>query len=208
MTIQLRTATSLMARRNRFAMAGLLMSALALTGCTSEQAFSVIGLGGSSTEEGGTASRPCPSVAILNETDHVTVFNGRGNDLTDVVLRAETGKVVTQCTYNLTDSTISLDIAFDGLAELGPAASSRVQTVTTYVAVMRRFGKRVKKQVYEVPLVFDGNTRRIQFLKTVDGTVVPYGGDADGRIYEILVGFQLTPEQLAYNRRVPRVPIR
>lgn len=207
MTMQFQTASFLPARRSRMALAALLLSAMALSGCTSEQAFSAVGLG-SSTEEGGTADRPCPTVGVLNGTDHLTLFNGRGKDLTDVVLRAEIGKVVTKCEYNTDDSLISVDLAYNGIAEIGPAAQSRTQSVTTFVAVMRRFGTKVKKQIYEVPLVFEGASRQIQFLKTVNGTQIPYGGDADGRIYEILVGFQLTPEQLDYNRKVPRVPIR
>lgn len=207
MTIELQTASFLPAHRSRMALVGLLLSALTLAGCTSEQAFSAVGLG-SSTEEGGTADRPCPTVGVLNETDHLTLFNGRGKDLTDVVLRAEIGKVVTKCEYNPEESLISVDLAYNGVAEIGPAAQSRNQTVTTFVAVMRRFGTKVKKQIYEVPLAFGGNSRQIQFLKTVDGTQIPYGGNADGRIYEILIGFQLTPEQLDYNRKVPRVPIR
>lgn len=207
MTMQFQTASFLPARRARPVLAVLLLSAMALTGCTSEQAFSAIGIG-STTEEGGTTDRPCPTVGVLNGTDHLTLFNGRGKDLTDVVLRAEIARVVTKCEYNASESTISVDLAFNGIAEIGPAAQSRTQTVTTFVAVTRRFGAKVKKQLYEVPLVFEGASRQVQFLKTIEGTQIPYGGDADGRIYEILVGFQLTPEQLDYNRKVPRVPIR
>lgn len=211
MTMQFQMASFLPARRSRKALAALLLSAFAFTGvlagCTSEQAFNAVGLG-STTEEGGTTERPCPTVGVLNGTDHLTLFNGRGRDLTDVVLRAEIAKVVTSCEYNVDERLISVDLAYNGVAEIGPAAQSRTQTVTTFVAVTRRFGAKVKKQIYEVPLVFEGASRQIQFVKSVNGTQIPYGADADGRIYEILIGFQLTPEQLDYNRKVPRVPIR
>lgn len=101
-----------------------------------------------------------------------------------------------------------MDLAFDGLAELGPAATSRNPTLKTFVAVTRRFNAFDKKQVYEVPVTFEAGRRQMGFVKTVEGTVLPYGGTADGRIYQILIGFQLTPDQLEYNRNVSYIPIR
>ncbi len=176
------------------------LAALALSGCGM--------FGGSDVKEGGTTLYPCPSVGVLNETDHVTLLSGSGTDLTDIVAKAEIGKVVSRCEYDIEESTITVDIAFDGIAELGPAASARALTLKTFVAVTRRFNAFDKKQVYEVPVVFEPGQRQVRFVKTVDGTVLPYGGRADGSIYQILVGFQLTPEQLEYNRRVAYSPIR
>ena len=176
------------------------LAALALSGCGM--------FGGGDLKEGGTTLYPCPAVGVLNETDHVTLLSGSGTDLTDIVAKAEIGKVVSRCEYDTEESTITVDIAFDGIAELGPAASARVLTLKTFVAVTRRFNAFDKKQVYEVPVVFEPGQRQVRFVKTVDGTVLPYGGRADGSIYQILVGFQLTPEQLEYNRRVAYSPIR
>ncbi|ABS62310.1 conserved hypothetical protein [Parvibaculum lavamentivorans DS-1] len=187
--------------RGSAAPALLALVALGLSGC------SWFGMG-DTTRAGGTAQYPCPSVGVLNETDHVTLVRGAGTDLTDVIAKAEIGRVVSQCSYNVDESTISVDIAFDGVAEIGPAATSREMTFNTFVAVTRRFSTFDKKQVYEVPVTFVPGQRQVRFVKTVEGTVLPYGGDADGRIYQILIGFQLTGEQLAFNRRVPYAPIR
>ncbi|MEX2248802.1 MAG: hypothetical protein WD671_04155 [Parvibaculum sp.] len=179
-----------------------LAASLALAGCASLNPF------GSGDKEGGTAQLPCPQVGVLGETDHMTLLRGAGADLTDIVARAEIGKVVSKCTYNVSDATITVDLAFDGVAELGPAATSRDLTFNAFVAVTRRFETLDKKQIYQIPVSFPAGQRQVRFLKTVDGTVLPYGGTADGRIYQILVGFQLTAEQLEYNRRVSYVPIR
>ncbi|MEQ8267221.1 MAG: hypothetical protein RH982_08490 [Parvibaculum sp.] len=187
--------------RFRGASALLLAAALGLSGC------SWLGVT-DETEDGGSTLFPCPAVGVLNETDHVTLLSGKGTDLTDVVAKAEIGKVVSKCSYNIDESTIVVDIAFDGIAELGPAATSRDLKLNTFVAVTRRFNTFDKKQVYDVPVTFEPGQRQIRFVKTVDGTILPYGDDADGRIYQILVGFQLTPEQLEYNRRISYAPIR
>lgn len=187
--------------RFRGASALLMAAALGLSGC------SWLGMT-DEKKDGGSTLFPCPAVGVLNETDHVTLLSGKGTDLTDVVAKAEIGKVVSKCSYNIDESTIAVDIAFDGIAELGPAATSRDLTLQTFVAVTRRFNTFDKKQVYEVPVTFEPGQRQIRFVKTVDGTILPYGGDADGRIYQILIGFQLTQEQLDYNRRISYAPIR
>ncbi|WP_211488080.1 hypothetical protein, partial [Escherichia coli] len=78
----------------------------------------------------------------------------------------------------------------------------------TFVAVTRRFNAFDNKKVYQVPVTFEPGQNRVRFVQNIDGTVLPYGGQADGRIYQILIGFQLTAEQLEYNRTVPYTPIR
>lgn len=175
------------------------VAAFALAGC---------GMFGSSTTEGGTALFPCPAVGVLQGTENVTLVRGTGADLTDVIVKAEMGRVVSKCEYNTSDSTITVDLAFDGIAELGPAATSRAFTLQTFVAVTRRYNAFDKKQILEVPVVFEPGQRQMRFVQSLDGTVLPYGDSADGRIYQILIGFQLTPQQLDYNRTMPYSPIR
>lgn len=179
-----------------------LAASLALSACSSLNPF------GSGDRDGGTAQLPCPQVGVLGEADHITLLRGAGTDLTDIVARAEIGRVASKCTYNVSDATITVDLAFDGIAERGPAATAQDLTFNVFVAVTRRFSTLDKKQVYQIPVSFPAGERRARFIQSVDGTVLPYGGEADGRIYQVLVGFQLTAEQLAYNRRVPHVPIR
>jgi len=179
-----------------------LVASLALGGCSSLNPF------GGGEREGGTTQLPCPQVGVLNETDHVTVLRGSGTDLTDIVARAEIGRVVSKCMYNTDDATITVDLAFDGVAELGPAATTRDLTFNVFVAVTRRFDTLDKKQIYQIPVNFPAGQRQARFVKTVEGTILPYGGAADGRIYQVLVGFQLSAEQLAYNRSAAYTPIR
>jgi len=189
-------------RLSRPSLALVATLSLALAGCSSLNPF------GSDDQEGGTTQLPCPQVGVLNETDHITLLRGAGADLTDIVARAEIGRVVSKCTYNTSDATITVDLAFDGIAELGPAATTRDLVFNVFVAVTRRFDTLDKKQVYQIPVTFEAGQRQARFVKTVDGTILPYGGTADGRIYQVLVGFQLTAEQLEYNRRAAYVPIR
>ncbi len=184
------------------ALVGLL---LALGGC------SWLGLGKDEDQEDAdyierSTPKPCPTIGVLEGADRITVFNGRGRDLTDVVVRAEITKAAIKCEYDTDERTISVDLAFNGGAELGPAATARDMSLKGFLAVTRVDGKKVSKQIYDIPITFD-KTRTVRFLKSVEGTVVPYGGNVNGSIYEFLVGFQLTPEQLDYNRKVPVGPM-
>jgi len=182
------------------ALAVLVALPLALGGC------SWLGLGGNEEDEAieaikKAAPQPCPTVGVLDGADKITVFNGKGQDLTDVVVKAEISKAATQCEYNTSDNTISVDVAFNGGAEMGPAATSRDIALKGFLAVTRIDGTRVSKQLYDIPLTFEENSRHIRFLKSIDETVVPYTEMKNGSYYEFLVGFQVTQDQLDYNKK-------
>lgn len=179
----------------------LLLAPLALSGC---------GMFSSDEDEAlaavdAAAPKPCPTVGVLAGADHITVFNGKGHDLTDVVVKASIDKAAISCKYDTGDHTISVDIAFNGSAERGPAATGDDLNIRGFLAITRVDGKKVSKETYDIPLNFDKGTQ-IRFLKSIDGTVVPYGGTVNGSIYEMLVGFQVTHEQLDYNRKTSAQP--
>jgi len=179
----------------------LLLAPLSLAGC---------GIFGSDDDPLPSAPRPCPSIAVLNETDRVTQFNGQGTDLTDVLLRAEFNRAALKCEYDEDDGQISVDFAFDGYAEIGAAATSRQASLPIFISVTRidNGDVIVSKQLDTVPISFEPVSPQVRFYKETEGLIIPFTDRVDGEDYQILVGFQLTPEQLAYNRRVARIPIR
>ncbi|MDO8289977.1 MAG: hypothetical protein Q7T44_12235 [Parvibaculum sp.] len=183
----------------RLALAVMLVAPLALGGC---------GLFGGSDEDEAfeaiqsAAPKPCPTIGVLDGADRITVFNGSGQDLTDVIVKAEITKAVTKCEYNTDDYTISVDLAFNGGAEMGPAATSREMNLKGFLAVTRIDGTRVSKQLYDIPITFEDNSRQIRFLKSIEETVVPYTDARNGSHYEFLIGFQVTKDQLDYNKKL------
>ncbi len=185
-----------------FALVALLVAPLALGGC------SMFGDDDEDADIEKSAPQPCPAIGVLDGADRITVFNGRGRDLTDVVVRGEIRKAVTKCQYDTDEHTISVDLAFDGLAEAGPAATSRDMALKGFVAITRTDGKIVNKQEFDLPISFAGATRQVRFEKVIEDSVVPYGGTVNGSIYEFLVGFQLSHDQLEYNRKVPQTPLK
>jgi hypothetical protein len=154
------------------------------------------------------APKPCPTVGVLDGADRITIFNGQGHDITDVIVKAEVSKALTRCEYDTDAHTISVDVAFNGVAEMGPAATARNMNLKGFLAITRTDGKKVSKQIYDIPITFDEGTRQVRFVKSIEGTVVPYGGTVNGSIYEFLLGFQVTRAQLDYNRKMPTGSLR
>ncbi|MGB5950050.1 MAG: hypothetical protein WBG82_12075 [Parvibaculum sp.] len=184
----------------RIGLAALLIAPLALGGC------SWLGMGSDDEADVlAAAPKPCPTIGVLDGADRITMFNGRGLDLTDVVVRGEIRKAVSKCEYD--DGEIAVDVAFDGQADLGPAATSRELNLKGFMTVVRN-GRISDKQVFDIPVVFEGAARTVRFLKTIEDTKLATDGRLDGSAYELLVGFQLSPEELEYNRKVPSTPLK
>ncbi|MEQ9144123.1 MAG: hypothetical protein RLO08_07175 [Parvibaculaceae bacterium] len=146
-------------------------------------------------------SLPCPAVGILGGTESLTLFSGEGRDITDVVLTGEMERVVSECEYDIDDGIIYVDLALRGSAEIGPAATSREITVPVFIALTEVDSRVLRKDVFPLTLAFPGNQRSTSFIHTIEETKVPFVARIDGSAYEILLGFQLTEEQLAYNKR-------
>lgn len=174
----------------RILTAGAVLLPLGLAGC------------GSTSEEKAvfSAAHPCPRIGVLAGADQIVVFDGRGTDITNVVVRAEIEKSALKCEYDIDDKTISLDLGFNGLAELGAAASTNEIHLNGFVAITRPDASVIRKTYVDVPLKFEKGSQKVRFLSTLEKTVLPYSDEMDGSSYEILVGFQLSPEQLSYNR--------
>lgn len=156
---------------------------------------------GGGQEEQIARRLPCPSVAVLGETDSVTIFAGQGRDLIDIAYQAEINRAVTQCEYDLDDGIIYFDVALSGIAAMGPAATSRETDLKVFMAVTEIDRSVLRKQVMAVPVEFEDGKREVRFVQTVEESVLPYVEGIDGSAYQVLVGFQLTRDQLAHNRR-------
>lgn len=179
--------------------AAMLAAPLALTGCSI--------FGDDEEDVPVYIAKPCPAVGILQDSEKITLFRGASQDAGDVVLRAEIRKAVIKCEYDEDDSVISADVGFDGAAITGPAASGTVQTLPGFLAIIRQ-GKIIDKQAYDIPVEFSDGASRVRFIKTIEGTKLPWSGRLNGAAYELMVGFQVTPEQLAYNRKAPSGPMK
>ncbi len=156
--------------------------ALALAACVAEPDF-----------------RPCPPIGSPAGLERMTVFvAGGGEDLTEVVYEARVDGVDSVCEYDESGLKLALNIRL--IAERGPADAERLAAFKYFVAVEDGVGAITAKEIYDIAMPFEGNRRRVGVLEEID-VVVPTPADKSFADIRILVGLQITPEQVDYNQR-------
>jgi len=161
----------------------------------------------------GTPSTPCPGVSILRDASEVTLFaEGRGQDLTDVVYRASIERVESNCDYTRAGYTVTSTVVARLVATRGPAAQASEETLMYFVAVVDKDEKVLARELFDSTFTFQANQRQAAAIEEIE-QIIPIRGDLRGLDYEVLVGLQLTPKQLEFNRQerqrrtgLPRVP--
>ncbi len=165
--------------------AGLLLLTLGLAGC-----------GGPTLPKFAPA---CPVTGILRDGADLTRFRATGTDLTDMVVDGRITGLSGKCalddlTHLHTVISVSMDLT------RGPAAQGRQAEVTYFISVSR--GDTIlDKRDYTFNVEFPRNSERVRLTGDQIDLVLPINDKMSGAAYSVLVGFQLTPDQLAFNRR-------
>jgi hypothetical protein len=153
--------------------------------------------------EGGPV---CPSTAVLS--DAVTVTKLRpGAPATppnpqNVVLSAEMSQAQLECDYNAERNSLTIDLEFAIRATRGAAAMGPDPELDYFVAVVDAEGNLLTKNILKSRPELSGQMQEV-YTETVSNFVFPLAMDKRPVDYQILTGFQLTPQELAYNR-IPR----
>lgn len=149
----------------------------------------------------------CPRVSVLNDASTLTRFGpGPGRDLVDVDYRAEFSDVRSGCRF-ATDDAKKLDklvvaVAPVFVATRGPASESGNAEFAYFVSVVGANQEILNQQRFSVSVAFPGNRTRVE-LRQDDPPVsidIPLR-DEQAERYEIIVGFQLSRDELDYNHR-------
>jgi hypothetical protein len=158
-------------------------------------------LWGCSTDSGtgSAAGGGCPDGAVLAEAASVTKLKpGGGKDPTDVMLTAEMAKPNVSCDYDKDSGKVDVRFNFPVIVKRGPAATSAPQTLSYFVAVVDTDNNVVTKRTFSRDLTLDQAT--MSFNEAPEDAVFTVAKDKKPVAYEVLVGFQLTQDELAYNR--------
>jgi hypothetical protein len=128
----------------------------------------------------------------------VTQFRqGGGRDLTDVVSRGAVMDFRGSCQPD--EAKVDVDFQLVLATERGPAFDGRDPTYQYFVAVTDREGQVLAKQVFEATMRFAEGQNRAGSVEELHQTI-PLAQGRRPADYQVLVGFQLTPDQLAFNR--------
>lgn len=152
---------------------------------------------------------PCPLMGVLYESSRLVAFADPSvqTRYNNIAYTGEMQGIRGLCRYVDADP-IQMSIEVDMAFGRGPAMSGNSQTYRYWVAVARRGRAPIEKAYFDVDVRFDRNEQVVTVTEEIDTIVIPRANeDVSGENFEILVGFELTPQQLQFNREGRRFRI-
>jgi len=144
----------------------------------------------------------CPTARLVPALADLTRYAGPGptHDLTDLIVQARVVSVNGKCKAGDNKSILPTTVQVSISVQRGPAMKGRETDVPVFLAVTE--GETVRdKKVYPVHVVFPPNVDRL-FVSSGDiDLALPVSPAKSGAAYGIIAGFQLSPDELAVNRR-------
>ena len=136
-------------------------------------------------------------MSILAGSERLVLFKpGPGRDIIDILVEADMSNLRAACEYD--DLRVDVDTAFEIIAARGPKAETNRVIIVFFAGVISPDGRVIAKETFESRVEFPQNRRRVGVLEQVTQRI-PLAAQVAGPDYQILVGFQLTPDQLEYN---------
>ncbi len=144
----------------------------------------------------------CPGAASLVEASNVTGFTaGATGDPAQAQYRAAISNVTTDCSIDRHARTADSSVEIHFVATRAPNGEAVSYRVPYFVAV-RSGTEIVAKKVFWVRFGFSPGQASTTFDQSIGSTVIKIANTKQPYEYQILVGFQLTKEQLEYNRKI------
>ena len=151
---------------------------------------------------------PCPNAFALNDAARVVSFAEPGVETYDnVAYTAEIQAVRTFCRYvgdRPIDSDVEIEIGFGR----GPAATEPSHTYNLWVAVTRTDVAVLERTVFPIEVTFPRDEDRVYRLQEIKEIIIPRAEEStSGSNFEILLGFEVTADELEFNRQGKRFTI-
>jgi hypothetical protein len=147
------------------------------------------------------APPPCPRAVVGDNAGRLTRFNGAGKDPANMVFEAEISDVAGSCVYD--GDTIQVDLQVQIVAGRGPANTDDKAKLNYFVAVARTDKTILSRDGFDTVIELPGNQTRNQTVEDLEQTI-PLAKGESGANLVIVVGFEMTPEELEFNRKQGR----
>lgn len=150
-----------------------------------------------------TYSGNCPRVDVVEELRNLVEFDNQNapskNNITSTVTIAD---AKSSCTYDQRSVTMDLKLVFNGA--LGPIGQinngdKRSFSYPFFVAVTTAGGEILAKEIFAAGMTYEPGQTTQTYYESMR-QIIPVETTDSGSNYKILIGFQLGPDQLAYNR--------
>ncbi|MES2725361.1 MAG: Tat pathway signal sequence domain protein [Pseudomonadota bacterium] len=143
---------------------------------------------------------PCPFVKVLYDAGRYIEFKDDKEASANVAYSGEIQGISAGCAYK-DDQPIQVEM--EVLFELGkgPQAQGSSKNYRYWVAVTKRNEAIIAKQYFDLPVNFDAGQDRVYATEKMAQITIPRAKDTtSGANFEILVGFDVTPQMAAFNR--------
>ena len=155
---------------------------------------------------GIAAAGPCPYVKVLYDAARYQEFAGGRESSSTVGYTGEIESLRAACEYKGADPIrVRINLLF-ALGK-GPAATGDAKDYGYWVAVTFRNQAVIEKQRFSLPVQFKGQDRVSQHVELGDIIIPRANNTISGNNFEVLVGFDVTPEMAEFNREGKRFRI-
>lgn len=149
---------------------------------------------------------PCPVASGLYDAARVVDIDGAQRH-ENVQYTGMLEGVRGYCRY-VGANPITMEVEVDFAFGKGPKATTSTHTYPVFVTVMRRDKSVLAKEKFNIDVAWPAGKDIVRHTETIPGIVIPRANDTvSGSNFEVFVGFDLTPEELAYNRSGARFTI-
>ncbi|HEY8616706.1 Tat pathway signal sequence domain protein [Phenylobacterium sp.] len=147
---------------------------------------------------------PCPFVKTLYDAARYVEFKENREASANVAYSGEIQGISAGCQYKDEEP---IKVAMDVLFELGrgPQATGSQKTYRYWVAVTDRNRSVLARETFDLAVNFPSGKDRVYVTERVHNIVIPRAAlTTSGSNFEVLVGFEVTPEMAAFNREGKR----
>ena len=143
---------------------------------------------------------PCPFVKVLYDAARYQEFEGGREASAAVGYTGEIQGISAACEYKSDEPiTVEMELLFE--LGKGPAAKGETKTYRYWIAVTHRNEDVLAKQFFELPVKFPDGQDRVRVTDKIDKVTIPRAkATTSGSNFEVLIGFDVTPEMAAFNR--------
>ena len=147
----------------------------------------------------GTGKVACPHVAIMPDLQAVAKFGpGPGRQDSDAIYGARMLAANATCSADKKKGGVVVATKL-GLTAVRTKVEVRKGQIIYFVAVIDRKQTILNKREFVIDLDFPSAQSRLEITEQLE-EFIPLAKDASGADYGIIIGFELTPDELQYNR--------
>jgi len=149
------------------------------------------------------ADGPCPYVKVLYDAARYHEFDNNVESSASARWTGQINGVASDCAYR-GGEPIELEMIIGFSLGKGPKAEGSAYTYRYWVAVTDRDNAVLAKEYFDLPVQF-GSENTTNVATRVENIVIPRASsEVAGSNFEVLVGFDVTPEMIDFNRQGKR----